>query len=56
LVTANAELSVSERPCAFWGHVNGLTHPIEHDEIIAQTVHFGEVPGHAGIILHLPHG
>jgi len=47
---------VSERPSAFWGHVNGLTHPIEHDKVIAQAVHFCEVPDHMNIIPHLPHG
>jgi hypothetical protein len=55
LVATNAELPVSERPCTFGGHVNGLTHPVEHDKIIAQAVHFCEVPNHAGIIPHLPH-
>jgi hypothetical protein len=56
LIAANAKLPVGKRPSTFWGHVDGLTHPVEHDKIIAQAVHFCEVPDHAGIIPYLLHG
>jgi hypothetical protein len=55
LVTAYAKLSVCKRPGPLWGHVNRLSDAVEHHEVVARSVHFGEVPFHPAIIPYSPY-
>ena len=54
LVTAHAKLSVCKRTSPLWRHVNGLSDAVEHHEVVARSVHFGEVPYHPAIIPDSP--
>ena len=52
LVGADAEVPVAQGAGALGRHFDGLADAVEHDEIIARAMHFGEVPVHHGIIAH----
>ena len=46
LVGADAEMAVGQGPRPLGGHFYGLAHAVEHDKVVAGTLHFGEVPDH----------
>jgi hypothetical protein len=53
LIAANSKLSVRKRASTLGGHFYRLANAIEHDKIVARTVHFCKVPSHADIISNL---
>ena len=52
LVAADAEMAVGDAAALFGRERDGLADAVEHDEVVAEAVHFGEFQFHALLGIH----
>ena len=52
LVAADAEVAVGDAAALLGGERDGLADAVEHDEVVAEAVHFGEAQSCARLGIH----
>jgi hypothetical protein len=46
LIASDAKMTVGQQSTLRWTEAHGLIHRINHDEVIAQSLHFSELKSH----------